>query len=335
MTKINAYAAFEKGGELKPYEYDAPELGRDDIEISITHCGICHSDLSVWRDEWGILSLPFVPGHEIVGTVTRAGSDVKTLTEGQRVGVGWQCNSCGQCEWCRGGEEQFCAQNQPTMVGRPGGYADRIVVDARFALPIPASLASGSTAPFLCGGITVYSPLRNANLRPGMKVGIVGIGGLGHMALQFARTFGVEVTAFSTSPGKEAEAKRLGAHHFAATRDPEVLKSLAGTFDLIISTVSADLDWNGYISALRPRGKLSVVGMPDHEIHFGAFPLIGGEKSVSGSVIGSPLLIEEMLQVAAFHNLEAQSENFAMSDVNQALAHVAENKARYRAVLVN
>ena len=318
-----------------PYHYDPGALGPQDVEIAITHCGICHSDLHLISNDWGMSQYPFIPGHEIVGTVAAVGKDVASLKEGQRVGLGWQSNSCGHCEWCTRGMENLCPQSEGTCVHRNGGYADRVRANARFVIPIPEALDSEHAAPLLCAGITVYNPLRNHGVNPSSRVGIVGIGGLGHIAIQFARTFGAEVTAFSTSASKEAEARALGAHHFVNTRESKAMKEVAGTQDFILTTANADQDWCTYIQALRPTGTLCFVGVPPSSVTMQAFPLISGLRSISGSPIGSPSRLREMLDVAARHGVKAQTECFPMAKANDAIEKVKKSKVRYRAVLAN
>ncbi|MBN9617672.1 MAG: alcohol dehydrogenase [Acidobacteriales bacterium 59-55] len=335
MSEIHGLAAHAAGAHLLPYKYDPGELQADEIEIKISHCGVCHSDIHLIDNDFGYSKYPFIPGHEIVGTVVAVGSHVLDRTTGERVGVGWQSDSCGICEWCRQGDEHLCAKAQPTCVGRNGGYADRIRVNSRFAIPVPAVLDSENVAPLLCAGVTVYSPLRNHGVRPSSRVGVIGIGGLGHLGVQFARAFGAEVTAFSTSKDKEAEARELGAHHFLNTRDTGALKKVAGSFDFLLSTVSADQDWQGYINALRPKGVLCVVGIAPSPLQIQAFSLIGGQRAVSGSPSGSPRDLHEMLDIAARHGVKAITERFAMSKANDAVARVKKNQVRYRAVLAN
>ena len=335
MKQIHGLAVHAAGAQLLAYKYGVEELASNDVEIKISHCGVCHSDVHLIDNDWGISKYPFIPGHEIVGTVTEVGSEVKDRKVGERVGVGWQANSCGICEWCRQGNEHLCALSQPTCVGRNGGYADAIRVNSRFAIPVPEVLESENVAPLLCGGITVYAPLRNHNVRPSSRVGVVGIGGLGHMGLQFAKAFGAEVTAFSTSKDKEAEAKSLGAHHFVNTRDTGALKKVAGSFDFILSTVSADQDWASYVNALRPKGTMCVVGVPPSPIQVSAFALLAGQKAISGSPTGSPQDLHEMLDVAARHGVKAITERFPMAKANDAVAKVKKNQVRYRAVLTN
>jgi uncharacterized zinc-type alcohol dehydrogenase-like protein len=335
MSEIHGLAAHAAGAHLLPYKYDPGELQANEVEIKISHCGVCHSDIHLIDNDFGFSKYPFIPGHEIVGTVVAVGSHVLDRTTGERVGVGWQSDSCGICEWCRQGDEHLCAKAHPTCVGRNGGYADRIRVDSRFAIPVPAVLESENVAPLLCAGITVYSPLRNHGVRPSSRVGVIGIGGLGHLGIQFAKAFGAEVTAFSTSKDKEAEARELGAHHFLNTRDTGALKKVAGSFDFLLSTVSADQDWQGYINALRPKGVLCVVGIAPSPLQIQAFSLIGGQRAVSGSPSGSPRDLHEMLDIAARHGVKAITERFAMSKANDAVARVKKNQVRYRAVLAN
>jgi alcohol/geraniol dehydrogenase (NADP+) len=305
------------------------------VEIEITHCGICHSDIHLISNDWGISQYPFIPGHEVVGKVAAVGSGVRSLAVGDRVGLGWQANSCGECEWCTRGMENLCAASEPTCVHRHGGYADRVRANARFVIPIPDALESEHAAPLLCGGITVYNPIRTHNINPSSRVGIVGIGGLGHLGIQFARTFGAEVTAFSSSTGKEEEARALGAHRFVNTRESKAMKEVAGKMDFILSTVNADQEWGVYIQALRPTGTLCFVGVPPAPIVVQPFPLVAGMRSITGNPIGSPYRLKEMLDVAARHGVKAQTERFAMAKANEAIEKVKKNKVRYRAVLAN
>jgi len=335
MPEIRGLAAHAAGAQLLSYKYSVGELGPHEVEVKITHCGVCHSDIHLINNDWGLSKYPFIPGHEIVGTVTGVGSEVTDRTLGERVGIGWQADSCGICEWCRQGDEHLCAKAQPTCVGRNGGYADAIRVNAKFAIPVPEGLESENVAPLLCAGITVYSPLRNWLARPSSHVGVVGIGGLGHLGLQFARAFGCEVTAFSTSKDKEAEARELGAHNFVNTRENGELKKAAGSLDLILSTVSADQDFQSFVSLLRPKGTLVVLGASPSPMQIAAFSLIGGQKAIAGSPSGSPRDLHEMLGVAARHKVKAITEKFAMKDANKAVEKVKKNQVRYRAVLAN
>ena len=317
------------------FRYDPGELGMHEVEISITHCGICHSDIHLISNDWGISQYPFIPGHEVIGTVTAIGSHVSSLAAGQRVGLGWQSNSCGECEWCTQGLENLCPQSEATCVHRHGGYANRVRANARFVVRIPDVLPSEEAAPLLCGGITVYNPMRDHAINPSSRVGVVGIGGLGHLAIQFARVFGAEVTAFSSSAAKEEEARAFGAHRFVNTRESKAMKEIAGTQDFILNTANADQDWSVLIQALRPTGTLCLVGVPPSPVSLQAFPLIAGVRTVTGSPIGSPHRIREMLDVAARHGVKATTEPFPMAKANEAIEKVKKNKVRYRAVLTN
>lgn len=335
MAQIQGLAVHAAGAELLNFRYDPGELGSQEVEIGISHCGICHSDLHLISNDWGISQYPFIPGHEIIGNVVAIGSQVRSLKVGDRVGLGWQSNSCGECEWCSRGLENLCPLQEATCVRRHGGYAARVRANARFVMRIPDALPSEQAAPLLCGGVTVYSPIREHGVNPSSRVGIVGIGGLGHIAIQFARTFGAEVTAFSTTANKEEEARSLGAHHFLNSRESKAMKDVAGSLDFILNTANADQDWNVYIQALRPRGTLCFVGVPPSPVSLQAFPLIAGVRTVTGSPIGSPQRIREMLDVAARHGVKATTECFAMARANEAIEKVKKNKVRYRAVLAN
>lgn len=335
MKEIRGLAVHAAGAHLLQYTYEVGELGAHEVEVRISHCGVCHSDVHLIDNDWGMSKYPFIPGHEIVGTITAVGSAVTDRTPGERVGIGWQADSCGSCEWCRTGQEQLCARSQPTCIGRNGGYAESIRVNSRFAIPVPEGMQSEHVAPLLCAGITVYAPLRNYHVSPAARVGIIGIGGLGHLGIQFARAFGADVTAFSTSADKQAEALSLGAHHFVNTRETSAIKKLAGSFDFLLSTVSADQDWQGYVNALRPNGTLCFVGAPATAVPMQIFPLISGQRRVVGSSTGSPHDLAEMLAVAARHGIEAITERFPMEKANEAVARVKKNQVRYRAVLAN
>ena len=335
MAQIQGLAAHAAGAELLSFRYDPGKLSLHEVEIAITHCGICHSDLHLIANDWGISQYPFIPGHEIIGKVTAVGSEVKALEVGQRVGLGWQSNSCGHCEWCLKGQENLCLEAEATCVHRNGGYADRVRANDRFVVPIPDALDSEHAAPLLCAGITVYNPMRLNGINPSSRVGVVGIGGLGHLAIQFARVFGAEVTAFSTSPAKEKEARALGANQFVNSLESKNMKDAVGTLDFILTTVNADQDWNAYIQCLRPNGTLWFVGVPPAPISVHAFPLISGLRTIGGSPVGSPSRLREMFDVAARHGVKASTELFPMAKANEAIEKVKKGKVRYRAVLAN
>ncbi len=331
---IKAYAAFEPKGELRPFEYDPGPLKPNEVEIDVQYCGICHSDLSMIDNEWHMTGYPLVPGHEVVGTIEAVGPGVTHLQPGQTVGLGWYSHSCMTCHQCMSGDHNLCATAEATMVGRHGGYANRVRAHAEWVLPLPSGIDPRTAGPLFCGGITVFNPLLQNDVRPTDHVGVVGIGGLGHMALAFLRAWGCEVTAFSTSADKEAEARQLGAHNFVNTREPDALAKVAGAFNLILVTVNVPLDWDAYIAALRPRGKVHVVGAAP-SVNATLFPMIGGQKSVGASPLGSPASTATMLDFAARHNIAPITEHFPLSKVNDALDRLKSNKVRYRVVLEN
>ena len=332
---VKCFAAKGPREVLVPFSYELGALGPHEVLISVSHCGICRSDVHLIDNDWGISQYPLVPGHEIVGRVETIGTEVENLDVGTRVGIGWQSGACLECEWCASGRDNLCPDNRATCVGRYGGFADTVIADSRYAFPIPDGLTSENAAPLMCGGITVYSPLSFNNVRPHMKVGVVGVGGLGHLALQFANAFGCEVTAFSSSPSKEAEARVLGADRFVNSADPGQLEAEAGTQDFLIVTANVDLDWQAYVNVLRPGGHLCFVGAVPHPIQIHAMSLIVGAKSLSGSPIGGRKSIAEMLDFSARHGIEAQVEVMPMYQVNEALDKVRANQARYRIVLRN
>ncbi len=330
---IRGYAAMMPGCKVESFAYEPGRLGADDVEIAISHCGICHSDIHLIHNDWGISVYPLVPGHEIVGNIIAIGANVTHLAVGQYVGVGWQRASCLDCEWCMQGDENLCTQSQATCIGNYGGFAERICTDGRFVFPLPIAMAPETAAPLLCGGITVYTPLRHYQVTAGMKVGIVGIGGLGHLAIQFCRAWGCEITAFSSSPDKEEEARQLGAHHFISSIDNEILEKRHASLDFILVTVNVDLDWYNYISMLRPNGRLCFVGVPESEVTIPVFSLILGRKTICGSPIGGRAMMRDMLHFAALHRITAKVEVMPLKQVNSALSKVRSNLARYRIVL--
>jgi uncharacterized zinc-type alcohol dehydrogenase-like protein len=329
---FHAYAAHARKGPLVPFEYDPSPLGPHDVEIRVTHCGICHSDVHLVDGDWGVGTYPMVPGHEIVGTVAALGPEVEHIRSGQRVGVGWQRGACLACEPCHAGDENLCPQSEDTCVDHHGGFADRVRLDGRFAFPIPEVLQSESAAPLLCGGVTVYSPLRRW-VRPPMRVGVVGIGGLGHLALQFARAMGCEVTAISSTPDKEPEARSFGAHRFLATGEPKALRSAASTLDFILSTVFVPQDWTGLLRALRPNGNLCFVGAPPEPLKVPIGAILGEQKMVTTSAIGGRPAIREMLDFAAGHGVAARAQVRPLVEADAAFEEVRKGRARYRVVL--
>lgn len=334
MPKIKAYAAMEAGAELQLHEYDPGELAHNHVEIAVSACGLCHSDVSMINNDWRASQYPLIAGHEVIGTVTEIGTNVKNLKVGQVVGVGWSSESCLHCSPCLSGSHQRCTQGVTTIRGH-GGFADRIRVQDIWAVPLPEGMAARSAGPLFCGGITVFAPMIDFDLKPTDRIGIVGIGGLGHLAIQFARAWGCEVTAFTTNMDKEAELRDLGAYKVVNSRDESALKALRGQFDMVLSTVNVNLPWHRYMSALAPEGRLITVGMIGEPMGISAGQLITGQKIVGGSDTGAPHMVAKMLEFCVRHDITPMVDYFPMSDINKAIAHLKAGKARYRVVLEN
>jgi uncharacterized zinc-type alcohol dehydrogenase-like protein len=332
---VRALAAQGPKGELRPFEYDPGPLGDEEVEIAVSHCGICHSDLSMLDNDWGMTKYPFVPGHEAVGTVRAAGARVTTVKSGDRVGLGWYSKSCMKCRQCMCGDHNLCPTAEATIIGRYGAFANTARCHWAWATPLPSGLDPAKAGPLFCGGITVFNPLVQFDVRPTHKVGVVGIGGLGHLALQFANKWGCEVFAFSSSAGKEAEAKKLGAHHVVNSRDDAAMGKLAGTLDFILVTVNVSLNWPAYLNTLAPRGRLHFVGAVGEPVAMPVFPMIMAQRSLSGSPLGSPATTADMLAFAARHGVAPVTETFPMTKSNEAIVHLRAGKARYRLVLEN
>lgn len=333
MSQIKAWAAMSAGAPLQQYEYDPGPLGAEDVEIAVDYCGICHSDLSMLDNEWGMSSYPLVPGHEVVGRVVALGSHTKGLSLGQVVGLGWTASSCMHCSSCMGGDHNLCSTAVPTIVGHHGGFADRVRSHWAWAIPLPEGVRPEVAGPLLCGGITVFNPLLEYEVSPTSRVGVVGIGGLGHMALRFAKAWGCEVTAFTSSLDKAEEARQLGAHRVVSSRDSADITAIAGQLDLVIVTANAALDWDAIISTLGPKGRLHIVGAVLEPIPVQAFALIMAQREISGSPTGSPTAIACMLDFCARHQIEPTVEMYPMSRVNEALDRLRQGSVRYRAVL--
>jgi uncharacterized zinc-type alcohol dehydrogenase-like protein len=336
--KIHAYAALEKGGKLQPFEFDPGPLREEQVEIAVEYCGVCHSDLSMYENEWGMTAYPFVPGHEVVGKIVAVGDHVTTLRVGQRVGLGWFSGSCMKCNQCLSGDHNLCGTpggREETIIHRHGGFANRVRCHWVWATPLPEAIDYAKAGPLFCGGITVFNPLVQYDVKPTDRVGVIGIGGLGHMALAFLNKWGCEVTAFTSSDSKREEALKLGAHKVVNSRDPAQLKSIAGSLNFILSTVSASLDWQAYVDALAPKGRLHTVGAISEPVKLAVFPFIGGQKSFSGSPMGNPTTVDKMIDFCARHAISPVTESFKMSEVNEAFDHLKAGKARYRIVLTN
>ncbi len=332
---IRAFAAHQPKGELKAFEYEPGPLGDEHVEVAVSHCGICHSDLSMLDNEWSLTKYPLVPGHEAVGTVRAVGSRVTTVKPGARVGLGWYSQSCMGCRQCMRGDHNLCPTVESTIVGRHGGFANAVRGHWGWVTLLPAGLDPATAGPLFCGGVTVFNPFVQFDVRPTHRVGVVGIGGLGHLAVQFANKWGCEVFAFSSSAGKADEVKKLGAHHVVNSKDDAAVKKLAGALDFILVTVNVPLNWPAYIEALAPKGRLHFVGAVLAPVAVPAMAMIMPQKSLSGSPLGSPATTADMLAFCARHGIAPVTETFPLSKVNDALAHVRAGKARYRVVLQN
>jgi uncharacterized zinc-type alcohol dehydrogenase-like protein len=341
MGATKGYAALEAGASLEPFTFDRRPVGLNDVLVRIGYCGICHSDIHQARDEWGGSIFPMVPGHEIVGTVTRVGADVKKFREGETVGVGCFVDSCRACPSCTRGLEQYCeagmilTYNGLDKNGQPtyGGYSSQIVVNEQYVLKIPQPLAPESVAPLLCAGITTYSPLRQWGVGKGHRLGVVGLGGLGHMAVKFGKAFGAEVTVFSRSDLKRKQAERLGATDFAATSQEGTFTRLARRFDFIIDTVSGAHDYHAYLDLLKTDGTYIVVGAPREPISFGAFSLILRRRRLVGSLIGGIRDTQEMLNYCGEHGITSDVEVIKIQQINEAYERVLLGDVRFRFVI--
>lgn len=334
-TKFQGYAAAAKGEPLKPFEFDPGELRPEQVEIEVSHCGMCHSDLSMLENEWGMTRYPFVPGHEAIGKIVAAGDQVKKVKAGDRVGLGWCSASCMCCDQCLSGNHNLCPNGEATIVGRPGAFANRVRCHWAWAVPLPEALDFSKAGPLFCGGITVFNPIVQFEVKPTSRVGVIGIGGLGHLALQFLNKWGCEVVAFTSSDSKREEAQRLGAHQVVNSRDSAQMKKISGALDFVLSTASADLDWAAILGALAPKGRLHFVGVVPKPVPVQVFSLIDKQKSLGGSPLGSPATVATMLEFCARHGIAPVTENFKMSQVNDAFEHLRSGKARYRIVLEN
>ena len=342
MLRTPAYAAADARSPLAPFTIERREPGPHEVLVDILYCGVCHSDIHQARDEWGGSIFPMVPGHEIVGRVAQAGAQVGRFKVGDVVGVGVFVDSCRQCPSCRSGDEQYCdegmtgtynARERNTGMPTYGGYSTRITVNEDYVLRIPESLPLDRAAPLLCAGITTYSPLKHFGAKPGSEVAVVGLGGLGHMAVKLARAMGANVTVLSTSESKREDAIALGAHAFAATRDPGTFRRLAKSFDLIIDTVSADHDYNAYLSLLRLNGVMVLVGLPDKALPVSAFALVGKRRSLAGSMVGSIRETQEMLDFCAAHGIASDIELIGIGQINEAYERMLKADVRYRFVI--
>jgi uncharacterized zinc-type alcohol dehydrogenase-like protein len=333
-STVMGYAAMAQGQALVSFTYEQPKLGEHDVRVSITHCGLCFTDIHGIDNYYGVAAYPFVPGHEIVGYVSEIGKATSSLKIGDRVGIGWLGRSCGECDWCKSGEEQLCIDIVQAGTWVPyGGFASSVVVDSRFAYLIPDAMPSEVATVLLCAGIAVYNPLRLYAKQNAQKIGIIGIGGLGHLAIQFAHALGYEVTVISSSPTKKEEALAFGADHFIASDDKTSFQKLEFNFDLLLCTAHGNINWEWLLTILKKRANLVVVGFPD--VVFNSTDLVVHELSITGSFLSNRVTMKEMLSFAQEHDIKPWVELMPMSKVNEAIERVKQNKARYRIVLTN
>lgn len=332
--KIGAFACQARGEALSPWSFESQNLAAEECIIRIEACGICHSDLHMIDNDWRVSRYPLVPGHEIIGEVVEAGSR-SHLKPGDRVGVGWQRSSCLVCKDCMSGNENLCENNQGVITHGHGGFADHVVMDSRFCFKLPEGLKAAPTAPLLCGGITVYAALIHAGMTHGGHIGVIGVGGLGHMAVQFASRMGNRVTVFTTSEDKAAEAAKLGAHDALVTKGGRMRHKVSRPFNIIISTAPHSQEWTDYIKQLDSDGTLTFVGVPPDNLDIPVGLLLGKRRRIMASPIGGRAMIQKMLELSDQHGIGAVVETFPMNQVNEALARVRENRVRYRAVLTN
>jgi uncharacterized zinc-type alcohol dehydrogenase-like protein len=332
---VIGYAAKEKGRALEPIQYKLPPLHDNEVRVSVTHCGLCYSDVHAIDDFYGITTYPFVPGHEIVGHVSELGSAVTGFKIGERVGIGWQGRSCKKCEWCLKGEEHLCVDVADNGSWFPyGGFSTSAKAESRFVYPLPRQMPSEVAAVLLCAGIAVYSPLKTYATKPSQKVGVIGIGGLGHLAIQFAHALRCDVTAISSSPAKEQEARTLGADHFVVATDKERLRKMEYSFDVLLYTTHANIDWTLLSRTVRTNGKFVIVGFPS-SLEFDPLELVVHQQSLTGSFLGNPAAMREMLLFAQEKSIVPKIELYPMTQINDAIQRLKENKARYRIVLIN
>lgn len=340
--QVSGYAVKQAKDVLRPYSFERREPDDHDVVVDIQYCGICHTDIHQVNDEWGGSIFPMVPGHEITGVVSKIGNKVTKYKEGDKVGVGCFVDSCRKCNSCNKGLEQYCTQGMITTYNgmerdgktpTQGGYSEKIVVDENYVLKIPSNLPLDKTAPLLCAGITLYSPLMHWKAGPGKKVAIIGLGGIGHMGVKIAHALGAEVTVLSHSLKKQNDAKKLGADHFYATSDAGTFEKLKGYFDLMINTVSSELDWNQYLELLAIDGTMVVVGIPEKQIPIGSFPLVAGRRSIAGSLIGGIKETQEMLDFCGKNNITSEIEIIPIQQINEAYKRILNSDVRYRFVI--
>lgn len=331
-TTVNAWAAMEPGARFEPYQFEFGPLGDDEVEIEVTHCGICHSDHNMRNDDWGMTVFPFVGGHEVEGRVARLGASVTGLAVGDRVGAGWFSHTDPDCPRAQAGDHTLSPTSRGMIVGRHGGFADRVRVQSTWTFPISDAIPVGEAGPLFCGGAAVWTPIQNS-AKPTGRVGVVGIGGLGHLALKFAKSWGCHVVAFTSTASKREAALAMGAHEVVVGSDPEEIVARAGTLDLLITTMDQSIDWDAHIGMLAPRGRLHLAGAVMEPISFGAFGLIMTERSISGSSVASPSNTRAMLDFAGRHGIAPTTEHFPITSINEAFDRLLAGEVRHRAIL--
>ncbi len=331
---IKGYSCKEKGSALELIEYDLPEVGPNDVYVNILHCGICRSDISLIDNEWNLTTYPFVPGHEIIGEVAEKGSNVKHLAVGDRVGIGWQKGCCFTCENCSQGADNFCKEIEMTCVNHNGGFSEAIVVDSHYTFKLPDNFSSPDVAPILCGGITVYEAMTQHGVQPGMRVGVVGVGGLGHLAIKFLKAFGCETIAIGHKDKSPNEISELGVHHYVNSAHSNDMAPFCSYLDFILITATQEVDYSLLNTLLKPKGTVCVVGLPDsNKFEFEAIPFIMGGKKFVSSKIGPRERIKELLHFTSLHDIRATVEIYPFSKVNEAIDRLRSGKAHYRVVL--
>ncbi|WKD48591.1 NAD(P)-dependent alcohol dehydrogenase [Microbulbifer spongiae] len=331
-TGINAYAVLQAGGPFQPYRVRVGALGATEVELDVLYCGICHSDLSMIENEWGLSQYPMIAGHEVIGRVAATGRQVKRFAPGAIVGLGWNSGYCEICHLCRMGDRNLCREARFTVLTN-GGFADKVRADVNSLVAIPDGVDLVSAGPLLCGGITIFNPLLQFDIKPTDRVAVIGIGGLGHLAVMFLNAWGCEVTAFTSSVYKRRDALALGAHNTLNSLDPAEIEAADSHFDFILSTVNVNLDWDLYIQALKPKGRLHFVGVVVDPIQCTLLPMILGQRTMSASPVGSPATMETMLDFCARHRIRPRVEVYPMHQIEAAFQHLKSGKANYRVVL--
>lgn len=331
--KNKTYAKIENKDQLVLQINNLPKISDDEVLIKVINCGICHSDISAIDNAWKLSKFPLVAGHEIIGNVADVGKNVKNHKVGDVVGLGWHSGYCHSCEYCKNDDFNFCVKTKKTIYSQTGGFAEYVKADSTAVIPIPEGMEIDKIGPLLCGGITVFTPIIEFNLKKDDKVGVIGIGGLGHLAIKFLNAIGCEVTAFSTSPEKKNKILSMGANKLIQSNDDEILKQNTDKFDFIISTVNHKLNWNRYLECLKPRGRLHMVGATLDALDVSVFNLMKGRKSISGSPVGSPKNIVKMLQFVKKHRTYPDVEIFSFNEINKAITKLRKNEIRFRAVV--